>query len=255
MAHTAHNTVGFEKAYNKSGFLQNAVLYEGATATTYTMGTLVGILPAGQASAGLLTSLTGASTIDDNTVIVGVAAETKTTTDSDKKVKVWPVINEVFKVSFDGHWDVAANKTSTATNRFHPNAETDSTGGAGAEAVGALMYIYEGPGKGDIKTITGHTTGAAGTAVLTVSGAFSALPTTASKAVILVASSGNDRDAGVNVGSQLRISTASASKVSVKKPAYGDGYVNVLSIDPKNLTMDVMIAPAKAVMTYGKTTT
>lgn len=255
MAHTAYNTVGFERAYNKSGFTGNPVPMEGSTGTTYTEGTLLAILPAGQADAGLLTTLTGASTVDGNTVIAGVCAETITTTDSAKHVKVWPVVNEVFKVTFDGHYDVAANKTSTATNRFHPNAETDSTGGAGAEAVGALLYIYEGPGKGDIRTITGHTTGAAGTSVFTVSGAFSALPTTDSKAVILVEKSSDDIKAGANVGSQLRLSTASSSKVSIKKPALGDGYINVLSIDPKNLTMDVMIAPAKTAMEYGKTTT
>ncbi len=256
MAHSAYNTVGFEKSYNKSGWQQNPVAYDGATATTYTKGTLVGILPAGQAGGGVLTSITGASTIDGATVIAGVCAETKVTTDSDKSVKVWPTIGEVFKVSFDGYWDVAANKASTALNRFHANAITDSTGGAGAEAVGALMYIYDGPGKGDMRTITGHTTGAAGTNVFTVSGAFSALPTTATNAVLLVNRGSTGLVyAGANVGSQLRVSTASASKVSIKKPLLGDGYLNVLSIDPKNLTMDVMIAPAKTAIQYGKTTT
>lgn len=255
MTHTAHNTVGFEKSYNKSFTPTNPLLYEGATGTTYTKGTLLGIQPAGQASAGLLASLNGESTVDENTLIVGVAAETKTTTDSDHDLKVWPINNEVFTVSFDGHWDVSGNKTSTADNRFHPNAETDSTGGAGAEAVGALLYMYEGPCKGDVRTITGHTTGAAGTSLFTVSGEFSATPTTASKAVILVEKSSDDIKAGANVGSQLKLSTASASKVSIKKATFADGYINVLSVDPANLKMDVMIAPAKSALQYGRTAT
>ena len=257
MTHTAHNTVGFEKSYHKSGFATNPLLYEGATATTYTKGTLLGIIPAGLASAGLLTSLSGASTVGADMQIAGVAAETKTTTNNDKHVKVWPVKDEVFTVSFDGHWDIAANKASTADNRFHPNAETDSTAGTGVEVRGALMHMYEGPCKGDTKTILTHTTGAAGTSVLIVSGEFSATPTTASKAIILADYDSTTKELhdGSNVGSQLKLSTASASKVSVKSAAVGTGYINVLGVDPKNLTMDVRIAPPKTLIGQGNTAT
>lgn len=248
MTLSAHNTVGFEKSYNKSGFQTNPLLYEGATATTYTKGTLLGIIPAGQASAGLLTSITGASTVGVAMQIAGVAAETKTTTDSNKHVKVWPVKDEVFTVSFTDHADVTASATSTAKNHFNTTLASNST-----LAIGSPIYIYEGPGKGDVKVITASSTA---NNRFTVSGEFSALPTTASKAIILAPiSTASTVSAGANVGSQLRVSTGSASKVSVKSAAVGIGYVNVLGIDHKNLTMDVRIAPAKSLIGQGNTAT
>ena len=254
MTLTAMNTVGFERSYNKSDFPGNAVFYDATTGTEFKKGSLAAIAPAGEANAGLAVPVTSTSTINEALTLVGVVAEDKTTTDDDRRVKINAIDGEVYTVSFDGHLDVACGG-STAQNEFKLAVSTSGSTVAN-DLRGALMYIYDGPGKGSKNTITAHTKGAANTAKVVVSGNFLAQPTTASKAIILAPYNSSTKKIikGANIGSFLRVSTA-ARKVSIAGKAAGEGYLNVLSVDPANLKMDVMIAPSKLQMTANQLST
>ena len=231
MTLTANNSVGFEKSYNKALAPANAILFDGATATTYTKGRLVGI------SNGLLSELSGTSTANASLPIAGVVAETKVTTDSDKKVKVHQGQNEVFTVSFDGHED-ATISGSTADNQV--KLTSDST----ASAIGKLVHIYEGPAQGDAQVISASST-STGTLTLTVSGEFAQRPTSG-KAIV----------ASIQPGTFLKVSTANASKVAAGAgQTAGVGQVIVQSADPGNLKVDVLLAPNKTIFGMGQTAT
>ncbi len=243
MALTAHDTVGFEPIYNKSHTPHNVRLYDAATGTTYTKGTLVTVVN------GLLANLTTTSLGAAATPfpVAGVVAETVVTTDGSKKVAVYQVDDQVFRVSFTGHADVTASANSTVLNRFHTTLASNAT-----KAIGSLIYIYEGPGKGAMRTIL---TGTTGTNLFTISGEWPTLPTTASKAIITSAiSTAAVVSDGMNVGRQLKIAPA-GKKVHTTPPTFAEGYINVVAIDPANLKVDVAIASGKAFTSFGSGTT
>ncbi len=248
MALTATDTYGFERKYSKTGFPTNPVSYVGSTGTTYTMGRLATIpTPTGS---GMLTTLTSTGNVTNTNPIIGVIAETKTCTSTDYMVKVYDNPFDVFRVSFVGHADIACGG-STVANKFTMAISTTASTAANLMK-GSLIYIYEGPGKGDVRTVTANTKADPG--VITVAPAFSAIPTTASKAIVLcgISTSGKTDTRGVNVGTpMLKLSTASSAKVKID-PLANNNYLNVVAIDPANLTMDVMIAPAKHAFGIGR---
>ena len=251
MALTATDTYGFERKYSKTGFPTNPVSYAGSTGTTYTMGRLATI-PAPSGS-GMLVTLTSTGSVTNTNPIIGVIAETKTCTPTDYMVKVYDNPFDVYKVSFDGHTDLACGG-STASNQFKMAISTTASTAANLMK-GSLIHIYEGPGKGDTRTVTANT--AASPGVITVAPAFSATPTTASKAVVLcgMTTAGKTDTKGVNVGTpMLKVSSNSDGKVRID-PSNTNNYLNVVDIDPANLTMDVMIAFTKHAFGMGQSTT
>ena len=248
MALTARETVGFERKYAKHGFPTNPVSYVGSSGTTYTKGRLA-TLPAPTGS-GMLVSLTSTIDVTNTNPIIGVIAETKTCTATDWTVKVYDNPFDVFKVSFVGHADLACG-ASTAQNTYTMAISTTESTAADLMK-GSMLYIYEGPGNGDVRTITANTKADPG--VITVAPQFSATPTTASKAIVLcgVSTSGATDEKGVNVGTpMLKLSTVSAAKVKIAA-LDNNNYLNVVDIDPANLTMDVMIALTKHAFGVGR---
>jgi hypothetical protein len=202
------------------------------------------------AGTGLLVTLTSTGSVTNTNPIIGVIAETKTCTPTDYMVKVYDNPFDVYKVSFIGHTALAC-AGSTASNQFKMAVSTTESTAADLMK-GSLLHIYEGPGKGDTRTITANT--AASTGVITVAPAFSATPTTASKAIVLcgMTTSGKTDTKGVNIGTpMLKLSTVSEAKVKIA-PLANNNYLNVVDIDPANLTMDVMIAFTKHAFGMGR---
>ena len=233
MAYTATATNGFEFKYNKAGFPANSILYEGTSGTTYTKGQLA-YLTAGSMLAVATTSLI--STV--GTPLVGVVAATVTcsTKSTERKVPVYDNPLNVYEVSFEGHVDSTA--TAGAANTITPTSGVFST--AANTYAGSLIYLYEGPGKGDVRSIASHT--AANPTVITINGEWSATPTTATKMVILSdLSSGDSTHAGINVGQRKRCEDT-AKKVSALRQTGTDGYLNIVGVNPEKLTCDVMIS-------------
>jgi len=244
MALTANNTVGFEPVYNKAGFPANPTAYEGSSGTEYVRGSLLRMVN------GLAATMTYASTPNVAAPIIGVCAETKTLTTADRMIKVYQPDGQVFKVTFAHQKDVACYGSS-ASNQFRASTSAANLWGvATTTGIKALIHIYSGPGKGDTRVITTHSSGADSTLIMTVSSPFSATPTTDSIAIVLADTTGLQYP--TNIGALLKLSSDSNLKLSaLTSAAAGDCYAVVQSVDMANLTMDVMIAPSKTVMGLG----
>lgn len=247
MALTATNTVGFEAKYNKAGFPTNPVDYELKPNTAFSKGQLA-YMPMGNSGEQRVTPLTSTVTVNGTNPIVGVMAETFTTTTNPTSSKTFGRVYDnpfnIYRVSFANHYDGTASASTVATQL------KSGVGSTGANSLkGALVHIYEGPGEGDIRTISSDTTAG----VITVAPSFSSTPTTATKFIVMASSAFNA--AGYNVGTiGGKVSTGSALKMSAKTAAaIATGYLNVVGVNPEKLTVDVMITPAKHMLTAGRT--
>ena len=251
MALTARNTVGFEAKYNKAGFPTNPVPYEVKQNVAISMGRLMTIANPAAAINPKATALTSTITVNKANCIVGVTAEAITQANNPTTAKtnclIYDTPYNVYTASFAGHVDGTAQASTIAT-QLKTGIGTLTT--AANAVAGALVHIYEGPGKGDVRTVASNST----LGVLTVAPAFSAIPTVATKYILLSALSTASKlqAASVNVGTVgLKLAT-DASKVAIGAGAV-TGYLNVVDIDPANLTMDVMIQPAKMTLSAGVT--
>jgi len=245
MALTATDTIGFEPVYNKAGFPANPIEYEGSSGTAYVRGSIL------RMANGLAATVTYATTPQVTHPIIGVCAESKTLTTADRFIKVWQPDGQVFKVTFAHHKDMTSYGTTTASI-FRAATGTADLWGIASTVTGlkALLYIYEGPGKGDTRVVTQHTSGADSTLNITVSSPFSAYPTSDSKAIVLAGSTGLSYP--TNVGSLLALSSDSNLQLSALTSAVaGCSYAIVQSVDMANLTMDIMFAPSKTINGIG----
>jgi len=237
MALTATNTLGFERSRNLAGHPANSITLNGSSGTTYTQGNLLGIVPAGLAAGGTLITVTSTAIPGTDVLLAGPCEATLACDASTKAVSVTAVPSEVFTVSFDGHIDIGSGSTLRTASIF---ASTEWT--SAGQPLGAMLYVYEGPSKGDIRTVTAASS--SGTS-FTVNSPFTQTLSSASKAIVLCSTAA--ASAGVNIGSVVKVSTASNSKVAVNSTALGTGYLQVLAIDPENLKMDVAILPNRTV--------
>lgn len=252
MTHSATNTNGFEFKYNKLGFPTNPVEYELTPNTAISQGTPVVIST--PATGGLAkVSALSSGTVNKQKTILGVMAETFTTTTNPTSAQTYGKVYDnpfnVYKVSFANHYDGTVGTASSIATVLNTGV---SCGTGTSNLAGALVYVYEGPAKGDIRTITSNTSAG----VATVAPGFSASPTTLSKIIITAQkSSGGFTAYGLNVGTVgAKCSTAdSCRKVDCSVAPGVAGYLNVLAVDPANLTMDVMFQPAKCTLTAGVT--
>lgn len=225
MALTASRTTqGFEWIYNKAGVSANPNLYELTPNTAFSKGDAV-VLTAGKV----------AKAAANATNILGVMAETIAAADNPAAGLTYGLVYDnpfdVFRCSFADHRDAAATGgTSTTLIDTVLSTSTDD------DWNGALLYIYEGPGAGDIRTVSDYT---GATDVLTVAKAFTATPTTASKYILLGAGGAATADV-INVGKvgiDLKDENTIDANATVASEA---GPMVVLDINPKELTMDVM---------------
>lgn len=226
MALTAsYVTAGFEPVYNKiMQQVPNPVAYELAPNTAFAKGDLVVL------SAGKVVKAAASAT----NVLGAMAAAYTTVTNPTGEMTVGMVYDQpfnVYRVTFAGHRDGTATGGTTTTL-----VDTGLTTSTDNVWNGALLYVYEGPGAGSIRTVKTYT-GASDT--LTVEKAFPTAITTASKYILLGAAAA----AGdvINVGS-VGVNISSASTVNAAATVVAEaGPLAVLAIDPFALTMDVMV--------------
>jgi hypothetical protein len=217
-------TPGFELLHNLMGFAPNPTLYPLTPNTAFTQGDMV-----------VLTNGLVAKAAAGATNVLGVMAETITTTDNPSGNRKLATVHDnpfnVYRCSFSGHRDATATGGTTTTL-------VDTTLATSTDGVwtGALLYIYDGPNAGEWRIVAGYT---GATDTLTVTKPFPTAITNASKYILL----GNGSAAGDvistgTVGVDLVDENTIAAGATVASEA---GPLVVLSIDPANLTMDVLI--------------
>ncbi len=219
MSYTAERTTtGFERVYNIAGFSTNPVPYELKGNEAFAKGALVVI------DDGLL------DVADANTTskVVGVMAEEVKQADNPNDEVTYGMVYDnpldVFRVSVADHVDATA--TGGTTTRFN------SAGNLNADMEGSVIYIYEGPSKGSVRTISNSHGD-----YVDVYEPFPETITTASKAVVL----GEDGASGaIYIGKDGVFADATGLKLNCDK-APNNGPLTVVAIDAPNLTMDVML--------------
>lgn len=220
----SRTTNGFEVVRHLFGFNPNPRQYELTPGVAFRKGDLV-VLSAGKvakASAGA-------------TNVLGVMAEdVPLESNPTGKTTYGYVFDDpflVFRCSFTGHRDATATGGSTTTL-------VDTALPTSADNVwnGALLYVYDGPGAGAVRTVKAYT---GATDTLQVEEPFPRAITNQSKYILLGAASAvgdviNVGSIGVNVQNE-RLINAGGSVASEAGP------LAVLAIYPKDLMMDVLI--------------
>jgi len=186
MALTASRTsVGFEPIYNKTlNSIPNPVAYELTPNTAFAQGDMVTL------TAGKIAKAASGTVAN----IVGVMAESIAAADNPAAGltygKVYDHPDNVYRCTFADHKDAAATGGTTTTL-------LDSALATSSDDVwnGAALYVYDGPAKGSLRTVSDYT-GSSDT--LTVTKPFPTAPTTASYYIMLgAAAEANDV---INVG-------------------------------------------------------
>lgn len=225
MALTANRTTnGFELIGNLMKIADNPVDHELTPGVAFLKGDMV-----------ILTNGKVAKAAANAVNVLGVMAESITAAQnpaaSTTKGKVYTNPFNIYRCSFADQVDSTATGGTTTTL-----VDTALAASADDYWNGALLYIYEGPGAGCIRTVKDYT-GSSDT--LTVEEPFTAAPTTASKYIILgAAAAASD---AINVGSigvDLKDENTIDGNATIASEA---GPLAVLAIDPVNLTMDVII--------------
>lgn len=226
MALTAkRTTMGFELVRNIAGFPANPVPYELTPSTAFKKGDLVVF------SAGKVAQATSASV--DN--ILGVMAET-ITADATAVTKglVYDNPFNVYRVTFKDHKDGTATGGSTTT-LIDTNLATSSNDVWN----GALLYIYDGAGKGSVRTVSDYD---GATDTLTVVDPFPEAIDTTSKYILL----GSAAAAGdvINVGTAgivLKDCRSVDANANTLDSGALVGPLVCVAIYPEDLMMDVII--------------
>ena len=215
-------TVGFERVYNMAGFPSNPVPYELKGNTAFKKGALVVI------DDGLL------DVADNNTTskVVGVMAEEVKQADNPSDEVTYGMVYDnpldVFRVSVADHLDVTA--TGGSATRF------EATGEFNDDMEGSVIYVYEGPSKGAVRTISNSADN-----FVDVYEPFPEDITTDSKAVVL----GEDGASGaIYIGKDGVFADSDGLKLNCDK-APDDGPLTVVGIDAPNLMMDVVLDNVK----------
>lgn len=217
-------TDGFELIRNLANVTDNPVELELTPNTAFARGDIVVWVNGKIAKAAA-----------NATNIAGVMAETIAQADNPAAGltygKVYTNPLNVYRCSFVDHRDAAATGGTTTTL-----IDTAIGNSADNRWRGALLYIYEGPGAGSMRTVSAHTNA---TTTLTVTYPFPVAPTAASKYILLgsVGADANHVNVGV-VGIDLKDENTIDANGAVVNEA---GPLTAVAIYPKDLMMDVVI--------------
>jgi hypothetical protein len=222
-------TAGFEPIYNKSlGPVPNPVEYLLTPGVAYACGEMVTITD------GKLAKVAAGVAIN----IIGVMAESITAAENVSGVSVYGAVydhpDNVYRCSFADQYDAAATGGTLTTL-------VDSTLAPATDDFlnGALIYVYEGPAAGSIRTVADYT-GSSHT--LTVTTPFPVAPTTASKYILL--GLGSEANDVINVGLggiQLKDTKTIDANAARLTSTVKQGPLVCVDINPADLTMDVMV--------------
>lgn len=225
MALTANRvTDGFEPVYNKlMGSVPNPVKYLLTPGITFLRGDAV-VLSAGKIAKAAANGVN----------ILGVMAETVLAAANVAATTTYGYVYDnpfnVYRCTFSGHRDgTATSGTTTTLVDTGLATSTDSVWN------GALLYVYEGPGAGSIRTVKAYT---GTTDTLTVEEAFTEAITSASKYVLLGAAAAagdviNVGSVGINLVDENTISAGGTIATEA-------GPMAVLAINVRELMMDVV---------------
>ena len=236
MSYTAERTtVGFEFNYHKFGFSGNPVPYELKPDQAFKKGQLVALKYPGQAATdcGKLIPFTDSQRIDQD-ILVGVMAETIKQADNPSDEVTYGMVYDnpgnIYRVTFTNVEEIQGASDGTTT-RLDLAAVTNAN-----NIRGTLMFIYEGPGAGHVRTITEADDG--GNTISWI-GAIDSITTDETKALLL---SADVNSAGINVGSVGAKVDSDGMKVDVGQALSAtQNPIRVVRIDPKHLMMDVML--------------
>ncbi len=242
MSYEPRETIGLEMRYNKAGFITNAVPYLAKGGEDFEKGQLVKLKD------GLLEPMAHTDSPDEDEPIVGVCAHTEESVDDGTWIAVYDSPYSVYECTFENHEDIKEDVDGNTANLKQITLPLSSATNDDS-LKGAILYIYAGPGKGDIRTVTGNTD--ADPTVVTVNENFSQAPTGDSK-VILVADHDGNNDFDISKVGSLNGMTDNG-KIDVDQKDFKDGYLNVLRINPDRLTMNVMISLTKTLHGMGQT--
>lgn len=225
MAYTAARTSqGFELIGNMFGPAPNPGRYELTPNTAFSKGDMV-----------KLTNGKVAKAAANATGVLGVMAESFTTVENPSAAQTYGAVYDnpfnIYRCTFADHVDSTATG-GTATTLIDTELATSTDDYWN----GAYLYIYEGPGAGDIRTVKDYT---GATDILTVEKPFSATPTTATK-YILLGGAGAAGD-GINVGTigvDLKDENTIDGNATVASEA---GPLVCLAINPVELMMTVLV--------------
>jgi len=236
MSYTAERTtVGLEFNYNIFGFSGNPVPYELKPDQEFKKGQLVCLHQFGQAVAhsGKLMPFTDSEQIDED-VLIGVMAEGIKQADNPSDEVTYGMVycnpGNIYRVSFTNEEEIVGASEGTKT-RLDLAAVTNAN-----NIRGTLMYIYEGPGAGHMKTIT-----EADDSGNTISwiGDIEANTTTDTKAFLL---SADVDSAGINIGSVGAKVDSDGMKVDVGEALSAtENPIKVVGVNPKAKMLDVML--------------
>ena len=220
----ARKTEGFERVGNLAGFPANPRKYELTPGIAFQRGDLVAL------DGGRVVKATPSSAR-----ILGVMAETIAAEDNPSGKTTFGAVYDhpldIFRASIAGHVD------STATGGTLTTLVDSALPAAVADAyVGGVLYIYEGPGAGAVRTVVDYDEVSK---TLTVNEPFPAAPTAATKYVLIGA--GDAAKDGINAGTVGAAVDANARSIDAATSP-GTGPLTVLAVDPKGLTCDVIIA-------------
>jgi len=215
---------GFERVTNKFGFPANPTVYELTPGVEFKAGDLV-VLQSGRV----------AKAAPGATNVLGVMAEsvdaTKNLGGKVTRGAVYDNPFDVFRCRFSGHRDAQA--TGGSANTLVDANLNVTTDGA---FVGALLYVYEGPGAGAIRTVVEYY---GATRTFEVEEPFPEPVTNESRYILLGA--GTQAGDAINVGT-VGVNILDARTINAGGSVVGEpGPLVVLSIDVQNLTMDVLI--------------
>lgn len=225
MAYTAPRTSqGFELIGNMFGPAPNPNYYILTPNTAFKKGDMV-----------CLTNGMVAKAAANATDVLGVMAQSYSTTDNPSGKTTYGAVYDnpynIYRCTFTDHRDATATGGSSTTL-----VDTNLSTSSDDVWNGAMLWIYEGSGAGDVRIVKDYT---GATDTLTVEEPFSATPDTTSK-YILLGEAGAAGDViypgatGVDLKDENTIDANAANKD-------GDGPLAVLSIDFPNLMMTVII--------------
>ncbi len=236
MSYTApgRTTVGFEFNYNIFGFSANPIPFELKPDTEFKKGQLVclGHFGQGATDCGKLRPMVAADQVDEE-VLIGVMAESIKQADNPADKITYGLVycnpGNIYRVSFTNWDEIVGDSTGTKT-KLELAAVTNED-----NIRGTLMYIYEGPGAGNTRTIVT----ADNSNFITWIGDIEANTTTDTKAFLL---SQSVEHAGINVGSVGADVDATSMKVDVGASLNAsENPIKVVGIDARALMMDVML--------------
>lgn len=223
----SRTTQGFEPIYNRTGFAPNPRKYLLKPGVAVTKGDMLAFVD-GKVEPASASTAVG--------TICGVAAESVSATvnaaATETYIRVHDDPNWVFRCTFADHIDGTATGGSSTTLADTANLTADTNDYWN----GAYLYIYEGPGAGDVRTVSDFTTA---DDTITVTKAFSATPTTSTKYILLGYATGA-ADLVLNVGSNVKLKDENTIDANATN-ASDAGQLVIMNIIPAELMMDVMI--------------